>query len=85
MVSESSDLRLKFNVLQGFRRYLAAKKEKHKKSRYIEGFYHRGLMRSSIMGFKMFCRIIDKEALREKLEEKLAIFEQDYIKRCFFY
>ena len=83
VVEDASDLKLKINAIKALRKYSTAKWQKRRKEEYIKSFYHRGLKRSSIIGFKMFSRIIDKEALREKLEQNLAAFEQNYIKGSF--
>lgn len=83
-MEDANNTRLKINVLKGLRKYSAARELKHKKKSYIQSFYHRGLKRSSMIGFKMFSRMIDKEALKEKLEQRLIDFEQDYINRSFY-
>ncbi len=74
-VTDASTVKLKANVVKGFRKFVAQQKQKKKTNKYIEEFYNRGLMRATVTGFKMFSRIIDRESLREKLTLKLTEFE----------
>jgi len=78
-------LKLKANAVKGFKKFVEMSKVKQKKKNYINEFYARGLKRTTVLGFKMFSRIIDKDSLREKLTLKLSNYEADESKGIFYY
>ena len=79
-MGDASTLKLKVNAIKGLKKFAQKQKQKKKKQEYINGFYQRGLLRTTMVGLRMFSRILDKEGLREKLSLKLNEFEFAAIK-----
>ncbi len=79
-VHDATALKLAAKSMKSFRKYVALSKQKKKKQNYIESFYHRGLLRRSVTGWRMYARITDKDSLREKMELKLKDYENNFVK-----
>ena len=80
VVSEASAIKLKSKSLKALKEYKALSKQNKKREEYINTFYNRGLLKKSILGWKMYARIFNKESLREKIELKLQDYEENFVK-----